>query len=94
MDEVEWSTAKTRPVGGFDRAQRSPALLLIGLAVGIACTLLAGMFVLVFAPILPLLVGFVLILFPRTRALALGVLAAACGSVVFLATMAVLFTVF
>ena len=94
MDEVEWSKTKTQPAKGFEEARRRPALLLIGLTVGIACAWLAGLFSPVFAPLLPLLVGGVAVLFKRTQALALGVLAAASGVLVFLLTMALLFMVF
>ena len=96
MDEVEWSIlrAKTRPPEAFEEARRKPALLLLGLTVGIACAWVAGLFAFVFAPLLPLLVGGVMILFKRAQAVALGVLAAAAGVLVFVVTMAVLFTVF
>jgi hypothetical protein len=94
VDEIEWSKSKTRPVKGFEEARRRPALLLIGLTIGIACAWLAGLISPIFAPILPLLVGGVAVLFKRTQAPALGVLAAACGVLVFLLTMAVLFMVF
>jgi hypothetical protein len=94
MDEVEWSKAKTRPLGGLDGARRTPAWILIGLAVGMACTFIAGAAVWFYAPLVPLLLGGVAVLSARLRAFGLGLLAAACGSVVFLATLAVLFTVF
>jgi len=94
MDEVEWSKAKTRPVGGSDEARRSPTAVLIGLVVGIICTFVAGVYFWFYAPLLPFVVGAVTVLFRRTRAFALGVLAAACGAVVFLVTLLLLFTVF
>ena len=40
----------------LEEARRRPALLLIGLTVGIACAWLAGLFSPVFVPLLPLLV--------------------------------------
>jgi hypothetical protein len=96
MDEVERSIlrAKARSPGGFEEARRKPALLLLGLMVGIACAWVAGLFAFVFAPLLPLLVGGVMIVFKRTQAVALGVLAAAAGVLVFVVTLAVLFTAF
>jgi hypothetical protein len=45
----------------------------------------------VFAPLLPLLVGGPMILFKRTEAVAFGVVSAAVGVFVFLATVFVLF---
>lgn len=94
MDEVEWSKQKTRPLGGFEWETRKPAWILTGLIAGLAITFFAGIAVWFYAPLLPLLVGGVTVLFKRTRAFGLGMLATACGSVVFLATLAVLFTVF
>ena len=93
MEEVEWSKAKTRPLGGLHGARKNPAGILIGMAVGMACTFIAGVAVWFYAPLVPLLLGGVTVLFPRLRAFGLGVLASACGSVVFLATLAVLFTI-
>lgn len=94
MDEVEWSKAKTRPVGGFDGARRSRTPILTGLAVGTICTFLAGIYFWFYAPLLPLVIGGITVPFRRTQAFGLGVLAAACGSVAFLVTLLVLFTVF
>ncbi|OBB02247.1 hypothetical protein A5662_12575 [Mycobacteriaceae bacterium 1482268.1] len=96
MDEIERSNKKikARPVGGFEQARRSPAWVLIGLAVGIAATLLVGVYLWYYALIVPFLIGGVTVLFRRTQAFGLGVLAAGCGTVVFLVTLAVMFTVF
>lgn len=69
-------------------------MLLLGLTLGIALAWVAGLFAFVFAPLLPLLMGGVMIVFKRTQAVALGVVAAAAGVLVFVVTMALLFTVF
>ena len=61
---------------------------------GLVCTFFAGVAVWYYAPVLPLLLGGITVVFRRTRAFGLGVLATACGSVVFLASLALLFTVF
>jgi hypothetical protein len=94
MDEVERSMARTRPPRDLEEARHKPASLLLGMTVGIACAWLAGIVVIYFAPLLPLLVGVVMTFFKRTQAVALGVLSAASGVAVFLATMALLFMVF
>lgn len=73
---------------------RKPAPVLVGLGVGVVGTLFAGIYLWFFALLLPLVVGGASVVFARTRAFGLGVLAAACGSVVFLLTLALLFTVF
>jgi hypothetical protein len=90
-DEVARSKAKTKPLKGFEKARRQPLPLLLGLAAGLGCAWLAGLLTPVFAPLLPLLVGGPMILFKRTEAVALGVLSAAVGVFVFLATVFLLF---
>jgi hypothetical protein len=92
-DEVARSIAreKANPTIGFPVARRQPALLLTGLATGMVCAVVAAFFLWIFAPLLPALIGISTMLFERTRAFALGALAAACGSATFLLAMAGLF---
>ena len=94
MDEVEWSKAKTKPLNSFESSQRKPALLLLGLTFGLAVAWVPAMISPVFAPSPPLIVGGVLTLFRRTQAVALGMIAAMCGIVVFLATALLLAVIF
>ena len=94
MDEVEWSKAKTRPLNGFEDAQRKPVLLLLGLTIGLALAWPPAALSPILAPLPPLIVGGVLTLFRRTQAVALGMVAAACGIVVFLATGLLLLAIF
>ena len=89
VNEVEWSKGKTRTSNGFEDARHQPLLLLVGLTVGLALAWIPTLLSPIFAPIPPLVVGGVLTLFPRTQAVALGVIAAACGVVAFLAAMLV-----
>ena len=84
--------ARARPAAGFEGARRNPAPILIGLAIGTLCTLVAGVYFWFYAPLLPFVVGGIMTVFRRTQAFGLGVLAAACGSVAFLVTLLVLFT--
>lgn len=84
MDEVEWSRKKTKPLNGFEDAQHKPVPLLLGLTIGLALAWIPTLLSPVFAPLPPLIVGGVLTLFPRTQALALGMVAAAGGVVTFL----------
>ncbi len=94
MGEVEWSKGKTQPLNGFEDAQRKPLLLLLGLTIGFGLAWIPTLLSPIFAPLPPLIVGGVLTLFPRTQAVALGMIAAACGIVVFLATGLLLLAVF
>ncbi len=93
-DEVARSKAKTQPLKGFEEARHAPMPLLLGLTIGLGCAWFAGLLTPVFAPLLPLLVGGPMILFKRTQAVALGVLSAAVGVLVFLVTVFVLFWIF
>jgi hypothetical protein len=83
-DEVAWSTAKTPRPNEFTDAQRKPVLLLVG----------PGALAPVLAPLPPLFVGGVVMLFPRLQAVALGMVAAALGVFVFLVTGLLLVAVF
>jgi hypothetical protein len=94
MDEVEWSKEKTKPLKGFEEARRQPVQLLFGLAIGLGLAWIVGAIAPPYAPLLPLLIGGPMLLFKRTQALALGMLAAACGVVVFLVTGFVLIVIF
>ncbi|OBK70928.1 hypothetical protein [Mycobacterium sp. 1274761.0] len=92
MDEIEWSKAKTRPIGGFEHAH--PLAIFTGFVVGIACTLLVGIYLWWYALIVPFLIGGGTVLFRRTQGFGLGVVASGCAAVVFVATLAVLFIAF
>ena len=94
MDEVEWSKGKTRSLNGFEDVQRQPVLLLLGLTLGLALAWVPALVSPIFAPFPPLIVGGVLTLFRRTQAVALGMIAAMCGIVVFLATALLLAVIF
>jgi hypothetical protein len=93
-DEVARSTAKTKPLKGFEETRRQPVPLLFGLTIGLVLAWVLGALAPPFAPLLPLVIGGPLLLFKRTQALALGVLAAACGVVVFLVTGFLLIWIF
>ena len=94
MDEVEWSKAKTKPLNSFEGSQRKPVLLLLGLTFGLALAWVPAMVSPVFAPFPPLIVGGVLTLFRRTQAVAMGMIAATGGIVVFLTTALLLAVIF
>lgn len=93
-DEVARSKAKTQRLKGFEEARRQPVLILVGLALGLLLGWVGFALSLVLAPLPPLLVGGPLILFKRTQAVGLGMIAAACALIVVVVTVFVLLAIF
>ena len=93
-DEVARSKAKTRPLKGFEKPERRPVSLLFGLAIGLGLAWIPAFLTPYFAPLPALIVGGVLTLFPIVRAIGLGMIAAACGIVIFLVTGLLLIVIF
>jgi hypothetical protein len=93
-DEVTWSKEKTQPPKGFEAAQGQPVPLLFGLAIGLLLGWAGGALSPVLAPLPPLIVGGIMTWIPKTQAIGLGIIAAACATVTFVVTGFLLIAIF
>jgi len=72
---------------------RSPAMVLGGLAAGLAAAYLGAVVFWPGAPVLPFILGIAVMPVAKAKGFALGAWAAACGVLAFLITLAVLFLI-